>query len=263
MPSARYTLNIKPEDLIPDEPLPQTRKQKVQNWLHYHKWWLIGGAFLLAILGMLIHDMTSAPQYDYQIGLVTRQTLPEQLLSELEAAFATLGEDVDGDGEVTVSISQYALQFSDGEQEAGDGSQAAGGMTNAYEQMAAMTRLSGNLSSATSFLFLTDDPAGLQKAGLLFCYLDGATPAEGAADVEKMTVPWAETPAADLELAPLPLGDGSELDVQEWMAQYSFGFVAEGSTSAYQTEEARAARQAAGRLWEALTGLPSPAGAGE
>lgn len=260
MPSARYTLNIKPEDLLPDEPLPQTRAQKVENWLHYHKWWLIGGAFLLLILGMLLHDMTSAPSYDYQMGIVTRQMLPEELLEELEAAFAALGEDLDGDGAVTVQLNQYNLQFS-GEADAAssDPAAAAGAVTNAYELMAAMTRLSGDLTAAESYIFLTDDPAGLQQAALLFGYLDGSVPAEGADDVENMTVAWADTPAASLDLAPLPLADGSQLDVQEWMAQYSFGFVAASEADAYQTEEALAARQASGRLWEALTGLPSPA----
>ena len=37
MASARYTLNIKPEDLKPDEPRQLTRKEKAANWWYYHR----------------------------------------------------------------------------------------------------------------------------------------------------------------------------------------------------------------------------------
>ena len=126
-----------------------------------------------------------------------------------------------------------------------------------------MTRLTGDLSSATSFIYLTDDPAGLQNNALLFCYTDGTTPAEGATDVENMTVAWADTPAADLELEPLALADGSQMDLQEWMSQYYFGFVADADSRTYQKEDVQAYRADSGRLWEALTGLPNPAGAAQ
>ena len=36
MASARYTLNIDPEDLKPDEPIEYTKKQKAANWWHYN-----------------------------------------------------------------------------------------------------------------------------------------------------------------------------------------------------------------------------------
>ena len=232
MASARYTLNIKPEDLIPDEPLPQTRKQKIQNWLHYHKWWFIGGALVLLILGMIVRDMVTAPEYDYTIGIVTSQMLPDQILDELSDAFATLADDRDGNGEVAVQVQQYNLQFTEETGESGDSSsaagssdpaasgyedtsgvQAAGNLTNAYERIAAMTRLTGDLSSATSFIYLTDDPAGLQNNALLFCYTDGTTPAEGATDVENMTVAWADTPAADLgRTLPVTMGGNAYLN---------------------------------------------------
>ena len=273
MASARYTLNIKPEDLIPDEPLPQTRQQKIQNWLHYHKWWLIGGAALLVVLGIIVRDVVTAPKYDYTVGIVTARMLPDQILDELSEAFATLADDRDGNGEVAVQVRQYNLQFTEesedlsGSAAAGEetasGVEAAGNMTNAYEQIAAMTRLTGDLSGATSFIYLTDDPAGLQNNALLFCYLDGTTPAEDAADVENMTVAWADTPAAQLELEPLTLADGSQLDVQEWMSRYYFGFVADADSRTYQKEDVQAYRADSGRLWEALTGLPSPAGAAQ
>ncbi len=266
MPSARYTLNIKPEDLIPDKPLPQTRKQKIQNWLHYHKWWLIGGAAALFFLGMIVRDVVSAPQYDYTVGIVTRQMLPDALLDELSEAFAALADDRDGNGEVSVQVLQYNLQFTD---EAGadsaavsePGADGAQGMTNAYELMAATTRLTGDIASATSFIYLTDDPAGLQRTTQLFCYTDGSLPAEDAADVENMTVAWADTPAAGLDLAPLTLADGSQLDVQAWMSGYWFGFVADADNRTYQSEEIQSYRADSGRLWTALTGLASPAGA--
>ena len=52
MASARYTLNITPEDLKPEEEPVLTPQEKRSNWLHYHKWWLIGAACLLILMGV-------------------------------------------------------------------------------------------------------------------------------------------------------------------------------------------------------------------
>ena len=50
MASARYTLNIKPEDLKPDEPRQLTRKEKLANWWYYHRLHVGIGAAVLVIL---------------------------------------------------------------------------------------------------------------------------------------------------------------------------------------------------------------------
>ena len=54
MASARYTLNIDPEDLKPDEPIEYTKKQKMANWWHYN--WKIVAVIvvLVAIAGHYI-----------------------------------------------------------------------------------------------------------------------------------------------------------------------------------------------------------------
>ena len=51
MASARYTLNIDPEDLKPDEPIEYTKKQKAANWWHYN-WKIVAViAVVVAVVG--------------------------------------------------------------------------------------------------------------------------------------------------------------------------------------------------------------------
>ena len=56
MASARYTLNIKPEDLKPDEPRQLTRKEKAANWWYYHRLHVGIAAAVLAVVVWLAAD---------------------------------------------------------------------------------------------------------------------------------------------------------------------------------------------------------------
>ena len=71
MASARYTLNIKPEDLKPDQPRQLTRKEKLANWWWYHRVHVALAAAVLVILVWLAADMLGRTLPDYQIALVT------------------------------------------------------------------------------------------------------------------------------------------------------------------------------------------------
>ena len=51
MASPRYTLNIKPEDLQPEQPKHEmTGKEKRENFWFYHKWHVIVGIVAAVLL---------------------------------------------------------------------------------------------------------------------------------------------------------------------------------------------------------------------
>ena len=75
-----------------------------KNWLHYHWLYLIIAAVALWVgiswLGNALHWGETLP--DYQIAYVGKSALPEDTAHAIEAAFAQYGEDLNGDGIVSV-----------------------------------------------------------------------------------------------------------------------------------------------------------------
>ena len=207
MASARYTLNIKPEDLEPEKPRQLTRKEKLANWWWYHRLHLAIGAAVLAVLAWLAADMLGRTLPDYQIALVTSRYIPDEVTAELGEALAALGQDLNGDGETVVQVTGYQLELGAGDASApaqgGAAEESASGTTavDAYTQMAGCTTLTGDVSARTSLIFLNDDPEGLQAAFGLLAKADGSLPAEGAGLDGVELYPFAGCPA----LADLPL----------------------------------------------------------
>ena len=118
MASARYTLNIKPEDLEPDKPRELTRKEKLANWWWYHRLHVGIGAAVLAVVIWLAVDFFGRVLPDYQIALVTEQYIPETVVTELGDALSAFGLDLNGDGQALVQVSGYQLSLG-GEEETG------------------------------------------------------------------------------------------------------------------------------------------------
>ncbi len=220
MASPRYTLNIKPEE--PEEKRVYTAKEKRQNFMHYHKWYFIGGAIVLVFLIFFIHDIMSVEEPDFQIAVITEQTLPEDALTALENEFAAYISDLNGDGDVIMSVVQYNLQISTPEELAaldaefagestaqnseetdenaaeGESAQSAADLaTNAndpYVQMAAVTRFSGDLQAGDSMLFVVEDAELFQSAYSALSYNDGTTPEEGdTSGMENIGKTWQDS----------------------------------------------------------------------
>ena len=76
----------------------------VRNWLHYHWVYLVIAAVVLWVgiswLANALHWGETLP--DYQIAYVGKSALPEDTAHAIEAAFAQYGEDLNGDGIVSV-----------------------------------------------------------------------------------------------------------------------------------------------------------------
>ena len=81
-----------------------------KNWLHYHWLYLIIAAVALWVgiswLGNALHWGETLP--DYQIAYVGKSALPEDTAHAIEAAFAQYGEDLNGDGIVSVKLNSMS-----------------------------------------------------------------------------------------------------------------------------------------------------------
>ena len=237
-------LKQKYKDVKPDEKIQLTAAQKRRNWWDYHKFWVLLGAVALIGCALLIRDIFFRPRPDYQVGYVSRTAAPEEVLEHLRARLEELGEDVNGDGRVTVELFTYTVGFD------------SAGMLDVDAASAAITRLTVDLTAGRVYILLLDDPEGFQGRIGALSYLDGAAPplddpAYGAADWAKMVYAWDGCPV----LTNLDLGtytqflDLSEqrLSGQEAMAGLYIGRRAalnEGQKASFAADEA---------LWLRLT----------
>lgn len=177
-----------------------TKQEKLANWWDYHWYYVVGGIVGAAILISLAYSVLTQVKPDYQVALCARETLPEDTANALAEALAQYGTDQNGDGQVIVQINQYTVNFSGGDE------------VDAYSQMAGITKLSADMQSGSSFLYLSDDIAGFAaQEGLLAEQVDYYR--------------WTDCPV----LAGLELGqyertsvvDAAGGDSQEYMARFA------------------------------------------
>jgi len=164
MPSEYIKYQLR--DMKPAEKPPElTWKEKIQNWFYYHKWHLIIGAVLLGILldvGLgALSEKRHAP--DYQIAYVGSAVLPEDIVNALTDAFAALGEDNTGDGQVKATLNTYLR----------NAPQGASAETGEYAA-ASEIRLIGDMEKCESYFFIVDDPGRIQADFQILADKDGA-----------------------------------------------------------------------------------------
>lgn len=78
-----------------------------KNWWYYNKWFVVFGiAAVLSVLGVIAGNL-KREKPDYQIAYVGVYPLSEDTASSVESAFAAVGEDLNGDGQVIFKLNQY------------------------------------------------------------------------------------------------------------------------------------------------------------
>lgn len=158
----------------------------MKNWWYYHKWYVICGIILLGILINLVGSAfgiwTKAP--DFQVAYVGKSPLPQDSVSALEKAFASISKDLDfnEDGEVIVQINQYTNGSENEDAEA------------AYYEYASELTLIGDISDCESYFFLMDDPNHFQRNFQLLACPDGSCPDETDYSTEDKVILWSECP---------------------------------------------------------------------
>lgn len=227
MASARYTLNIDPEDLKPDEPIEYTKKQKAANWWHYN-WKIVAVvAVLVAIAGHYVWKAITTVHPDEQIALVSAQPLPTELQTALEQALGGVMEDSNGDGQVLAQIRSYQVSLEQPDtsgsaaQDVGD---AMTDMTNGYMQMAQSTVLTADLASGDAYIFLVDEPEAFQNAYGVLAREDGSMPDEDNLLDGVEWYNWSDCPVlASLDLGEYNTMAGEVVTGQEYMSRFVVG----------------------------------------
>ena len=172
-------LKWKYRDVRPDVLVAMTPAKRRKNWWHYHKWQvLLGAALLASLISIGRHALgLGETRPDYQIAYVGANPLPKDTVLAVEHAFSSLGEDLNGDGQVSVRLTQYA----------GGGDAGA-----AYS---AGISLMGDLLECQSYFFLLEDPEHFQTEYHSLCRLDGSLPADSDSSADSTCLAWSQCPA--------------------------------------------------------------------
>lgn len=229
-------LKWKYKDVKPREKVELTPSEKRKNWWHYHKWHVLIGVVLAIIGGNLIYSALGIGQVrpDYRFAYVGASALPEDTAAALEAGLASLGGDVNGDGQVAVSLRQYPLYSAD--------PQAV---------MAAQIQLTADLAEGESYFFLLEDPERFQRDYHSLCRLDGSLPEEDDGSAGGTYWLWEQCPA----LAGLDLGGYSYSALRETVSGDN-GELVSGLAVArrgFWTEKDAAYLDGCAALWEKMT----------
>ena len=170
----------------PEPPREYTKKEKAANWWHYH-WMAVVVAVLVVVFGVWIikTPFSDAPR---RAGRLCRTSdLPTDTVTALQDALTPFCSDLNGDGKVVVQVDSYTVDFD-----------AANESTDAYYQMAGVTRLSAELSSGgKTYIFLLEDPEGFEAQTGALQYLDGTVPDDPEttdADWREMVYRWTDCP---------------------------------------------------------------------
>lgn len=173
----------------------KTKKDKWDHFWYYHKVHVVIGLIALAFVGLMIFDMVTKVNPDYNIGVISSYSIPAEVSEALADEMEKYGYDRNGDGEVVVQINTYEIAQGENAENA-----------DPNMQMAGYVKLAGDLQTGDSYIFLTDDASFIAYGteDSVFSYLDGSIPEEGATDYENMRLPMSECKGlADTEVGQL------------------------------------------------------------
>ena len=187
MASYRYERDIDPKDLQPRKQRQYTRKERWANWWDYNlKWVILIGIAVVFVAYNFIGQYFFVTKPDYNVAVVAPYYLPEDTVNALQETLADYGEDRNGDGKVVVTLNVYTLDYAEGETQT---------ESDAYLTMAGTTKLSTDIQSSLSSIFILYDPAGFQQTTGTLRYLDGHLPKSDAdSDWWNMVYRWTDCP---------------------------------------------------------------------
>lgn len=146
---------------------------------------------IVSVVGSMLWNVLGIGQVkpDYQVAYVGSRKLPEACITALESGLASLAEDVNGDGTVTVAVTQHVT--------ANDAN-----LENMIYGYAAEVTVLADITEGESYFFLLEDPEGFQLDFQILAHLDGSIPADDDYEAMDKVYPWKSCPA----LAGLDLG---------------------------------------------------------
>ena len=160
-----------------------TRKERLLNWLYYHVWHLVAVGFLLVVLISMIIGKVALNQegYDYYFAYVGEEAIGAEDVRSLETLLASLGQDVNGDGLVTVRVNQFI---------------AGNEVTNedaSYGRAAHVAMLT-DIEEGQSYFYLLEDPETFQLEYQMVAELDGSPSEDEDYTVWDKVYAWNDCP---------------------------------------------------------------------
>ena len=180
----------------PREKRELTPAEKRRNWWEYHKWYLAIGLVCIIMVTVMFSDAirTNRNQADYHIVFVGTATLPDDTVAALETAFAQLGEDLNGNGQVRAELTQYQLHAQEQSEEF---------QTNVEQVYSTSMQLLVSVETPENMIYLLEDPALFAANYPILTRVDGTSPEEDPDSRVPMWYRWGDCPV----LAGLDLGD--------------------------------------------------------
>jgi len=165
--------------------------EKFQNWFYYNKLWVFVGAVILWVVGSMLWNVLGIGQTkpDYRFVYVGNRKLPEDCIEALEAGLATMADDCNGDGTVTVVVTQCVTTSDDA-------------LENQIYGYGSEITLLADITEGESYFFLMDDPEAVQLSFQILANSDGSIPADDDYEAMDKVFAWADCP----QLSSLELG---------------------------------------------------------
>ena len=183
-------------DVKPAEKKELTKEEKRRNWWDYHKWHVVIAIVCAVLLADLVSDAVrnknSHP--DYVVAYVGQTALPDGLAEQVELGLGTLGQDLNGNGAVSVELRQFILA----DESLEDPILA---MEDMERSNASSMLLLGNIETVESVIFLLEDPALFHAQFPVLSRADGTRIEETPDSAVPVCYRWADCPVlAGLEL---------------------------------------------------------------
>lgn len=168
-----------------------TRKEKLANWFYYNKLWVLVGAVILWVVGSMLWNVLGIGRLepDYRFVYVGSRRLPEDCIEALETELASMADDSNGDGTVTVAVTQCVTARNED-------------LENQIYGYGAEVTLLADITEGESHFFLMDDPESLQLSFQILAHLDGSIPSDDDYEAMDKVYAWTDCP----RLASLDLG---------------------------------------------------------
>ena len=115
-------------------------KKRLINFWFYRKWVVIAIIFVILTIALTIYEITNVPAYDALVAVYTGDAVTEETAAKLQAELQEFSNDVNEDGQVSVSITPMSGSRDDGSEEA----------------VAVETRLMSELNSGSNDLYIVD-----------------------------------------------------------------------------------------------------------
>lgn len=164
--------------------------EKFQNWFYYNKLWVFVGAVILWISGSMLWNVLGIGQVepDYRFIYIGSRKLPEDCIEALEAGLATMADDYNGDGTVTVVVTHCVTTSNEA-------------LENQIYGYGSEITLLADITEGESHFFLMEDPESVQLSFQILANSDGSIPADQDYEAMDKVFAWTDCPRlASLEL---------------------------------------------------------------